>query len=374
MNHSSVSSLAFAADGTLFVGGGNVPTSKLPYYGAGLYALDGKTGATKWFFATNDSVSGGPAISADGGSVVFGNDDSELYPGDGVAGFVYAADTATGEELWRFKTSGPYGSVSAPVISPLDGTIFAGAADGNLYALDGASGALRWTYSTTNGTSTSASGKLYSPALSVDGSLVYVTCNSGAVHAVGSADGQLRWSHATEADATHGLQSSPTVHPTNGLVYISGDDMSVHAYDATSGEERWRQQTYQYLNTSPLLSPDGKVVYVGEHYSIGDRLYALNALTGATIWQYREGSTYAYPLATLTDGGLLAAWGNGRLYAFPANATNPDDQSGQWHGNEVVWQVPLGADFATESAAVHTDGTFAVALTNGKVAALQLAV
>ena len=73
--------------------------------------------------------------------------------------------------------------------SPLDGTVFAGAADGNLYALDGASGALRWTYSTTNGTGTSATGKLYGPALSVDGSTVYVTCNSGGVHAVGSADG-----------------------------------------------------------------------------------------------------------------------------------------------------------------------------------------
>ena len=99
--------------------------------------------------------------------------------------------------------------------SPLDGTVFAGAADGNLYALDGASGALRWTYSTTNGTG--ATGKLYGPALSVDGSTVYVTCNSGGVHAVGSADGQLRWSHATAADAIHGLQSSPTVHPTNGV-------------------------------------------------------------------------------------------------------------------------------------------------------------
>ena len=43
-------------------------------------------------------------------------------------------------------------------------------------------------------------------------------------------------------------------------MYISGDDMSVHAYDATSGEERWRYQTYQWLNTSPLLSPDGNVV------------------------------------------------------------------------------------------------------------------
>ena len=79
LNHSSASSLAFGADGTLFVGGGNVPTSKLPYYGAGLYALDGATGAAKWFFPTNDSVSGGPAISADGGSVYIGNDDSEQY-------------------------------------------------------------------------------------------------------------------------------------------------------------------------------------------------------------------------------------------------------------------------------------------------------
>jgi outer membrane protein assembly factor BamB len=83
-------------------------------------------------------------------------------------------------------------------------------------------------------------------------------------------------------------------------------------------------------------------VFVGEHYSIGDRLYALDALTGENLWQYREGSTYTYPLATLTDGSLLAAWGNGRIYAFPANATNPPSHP-KWHGNEVAWQVNMGA-------------------------------
>ena len=209
LNASSGSSLAFGADGTLFVGGGTVETAKLPYYGAGLYALDGQTGSTKWFFAVNDTVSGGPAISADGSSVIFGNDDSHL--GAGSCGYVYSVSVASGEEQWRFKTRGPYGSVSAPVISPKDGTIFAGANDGNLYALDGASGALLWTF-------ISGSAKqIYSPALSVDSNVVFATCQDGNVYALSSSDGSVLWSHNTLVDELHGLQSSPSVHPSNGV-------------------------------------------------------------------------------------------------------------------------------------------------------------
>lgn len=103
LNASSASSLAFSDDGTLFVGGGMVEAPQLPYYGAGLYAFD-KTGSIKWFFSTNDTVSGGPTISADGSSVIFGNDDSHL--GDGESGFIYSVSSATGEEQWRFKTNG----------------------------------------------------------------------------------------------------------------------------------------------------------------------------------------------------------------------------------------------------------------------------
>ena len=157
-------------------------------------------------------------------------------------------------------------------------------------------------------------------------------------------------------------------------MYVSGDDMSIWAFDAATGEERWRFQTNQYLNTSPLLSPDGGVVFVGEHFSLGDYMYALSASTGEKLWQYREGSQYAYGLATLSDGTLLAGWGSGRLYAFAANNSTDPVKWPRWHGNNVAWQIGMGADFATESAAVHSDGTLAVALTNGKIIALQLAV
>ena len=154
---------------------------------------------------------------------------------------------------------------------------------------------------------------------------------------------------------------------------MSGDNHYLTALDATSGEMRWHFGTNQWLNMSPILSSDRKVVYVGERFSLGDYLYAVDATSGEELWQYREGSTYVYTLATLADGALIAGWGNGRVYGFASNATTPTPHP-RWHGNSVAWQINMGTDFSSESAAVHADGTLAVNLISGKVVAMQLAV
>ena len=70
------------------------------YGGAGLFALDGDTGAVKWFFPTNDSVSTTPAIDAATGDVYFGADFTDL--GEADQAVFYAVDGQTGEEKWRF--------------------------------------------------------------------------------------------------------------------------------------------------------------------------------------------------------------------------------------------------------------------------------
>ena len=80
-------------------------------------------------------------------------------------------------------------------------------------------------------------------------------------------------------------------------------------------------RTNQWLNMSPILSSDGKVVYVGERFSLGDYLYAIDATSGEEYGNI-EGSTYVYTLATLADGALIAGWGNGRVYGFACQYAN----------------------------------------------------
>ena len=68
-----------------------------------------------------------------GGTVYAGSDD----------GTVYALDAATGGLRWAY-TAGD--SVSDPAVA--GGTVYVGGHDGTVYALDAATGRLRWTYST----------------------------------------------------------------------------------------------------------------------------------------------------------------------------------------------------------------------------------
>jgi len=86
----------------------------------------------RWRFAPEKHASLGiaasPAVAPDA-----------LYYGD-TAGFLYARDVTTREELWRFQADG--GIVSSPVI--LGDRVYFGSRDGNLYALDRSSGELIW--------------------------------------------------------------------------------------------------------------------------------------------------------------------------------------------------------------------------------------
>ncbi|RPI21066.1 MAG: hypothetical protein EHM61_25665 [Acidobacteria bacterium] len=84
----------------------------------------------------------------------------------------------------RFKTGGKIRSTPAYV----DGVIYAGSEDGNLYALEASSGRLKWRYFTDGDLSSS-------PA--VVGSTVLFTGGDGHFHCVDRATGRLKWLVAT---------------------------------------------------------------------------------------------------------------------------------------------------------------------------------
>ena len=85
-----------------------------------------------WNFKTGGPVKSSAIIG--GGKVYIGSDDGQ----------VYALDFATGRKLWAFKAG------SAVLAPPLlaEGTVFVGTSDGIFYALDAASGQARWKHET----------------------------------------------------------------------------------------------------------------------------------------------------------------------------------------------------------------------------------
>ena len=85
--------------------------------------------SARWTYTTGSYVDTRPAVA--GGTVYAGSDD----------GTVYALDTATGGLRWAY-TAGD--SVSDPAVA--GGTVYVGSLDFKVYALDAATGRLRWTY------------------------------------------------------------------------------------------------------------------------------------------------------------------------------------------------------------------------------------
>ena len=91
-----------------------------------LYAVDTSTGRQRWKFPTNGAIRSSPRAGL--GLVYVGSGDFRLY----------AVDAMTGVERWSFKTYGPVDD-SSPVL--VDDTVFCGSLDHRVYALDGRRGA-----------------------------------------------------------------------------------------------------------------------------------------------------------------------------------------------------------------------------------------
>jgi outer membrane protein assembly factor BamB len=158
-------------------------------------------------------------------------------------------------KLWSFFTccSGSLcGGSSATVVN---GVVYVGSYDGNVYALNATTGVKLWSFLTGD--------KVFSSPAVANG-VVYVGSNDQNVYALNAATGAELWSYTTGYDVV----SSPVV--ANGVVYIGSEDDSVYALSAATGAKLWSHHTGNQVFSSPTVA--NGVVYVGS----GDgNMYAL---------------------------------------------------------------------------------------------------
>jgi outer membrane protein assembly factor BamB len=268
------------------------------------HALDAATGDVRWVLATGPDApwpwgheSGDVYTSSPvyvNGTVIFGAG----------SGRVYAADATTGKERWRAATGGRVRS--SPAVA--DGRVFVGAADGRVYAFDLATGALRWRYE-TEGVKLESRNFGYdrrtvqsSPAVS--NGTVFVGARDGFLYAIDAASGQLRWRFDHKVSW---VNTSPAVR--DSVVYAgSSDGQFVQAVHARTGQELWRAKS-AVTWSSPTVA--GGVVYAGDG---AGRVNAFDAHTGASLWSFRTGSqVYGSPVPDRdmvfvgsTDGSVYA--------------------------------------------------------------------
>ncbi|HSQ60658.1 MAG TPA: PQQ-binding-like beta-propeller repeat protein [Acidobacteriota bacterium] len=268
-----------------------------------LAALDAATGSPKWVFAAEyerrfeapglhgyppakqtipdawDLFTSSPAAA--GGKVYFGCGD----------GNVYAVDAATGLLQWKFPTGGVVHASPAVV----KGVVYVGSWDGRLYAIDAETGLQRWAFQTgEDPVAHNQVGFQSSPAV-VNG-VVYVGCRDAHVYAVDAATGRKKWDYPTSKSWVIG---TPAVR--DGVVYAGTSDTArFMALDAKSGRLRWNATANGYIFSSPALA--GGLAYFGDH---SGTLHAVDLKSGRTAWQFRTDAAKADPLRVLNADGTL---------------------------------------------------------------------
>ena len=194
--------------------------------------------------------------------------------------YLYAVDTQSGRETWKFKT-GDW--VRCPAVA--DGVVYVGSHDHYLYALDARSGRQRWKFKASGPVTTEAAvrdGVVYCGSWDNLGTPAAYGPSGHHLYAVDVRSGRERW----EFDP-HGVVTSPAV--AGGTAYVGSDDGYVYAVDTGSGEQKWRfyvGRGYWGVQSSPVLS--GGAVYFGSN---GPKrsLYALDATSGRKLWAFPTG-------------------------------------------------------------------------------------
>jgi outer membrane protein assembly factor BamB len=175
-------------------------------------AVDLRTGAVKWRFASNqNSESSAPVV--DGSTIYFGESSGE-------DGELRALDAATGATVW----SNPHVIPGGP-LSIANGRLYLGTWDDTTKAFDAATGLRLWSRRAND---------IVFTAPAVDDGVVYSGSLDRNLYALDARTGRLEWHAGT------GGQVRGSAAVANGVVYFGSDDGTVDAVDAGSGASLWK--------------------------------------------------------------------------------------------------------------------------------------
>ena len=196
-----------------------------------LAAFDARTGRVRWSREWGCFHCG---VAGSSGRIYAAGDPDRPY--DAVRGALYALDAQTGKTLWRAATRAPVTVGAWPMLA--DGVVFVRTmsehGDTREFAIEAfraADGAPLWRAPV--GT---AKGFWFTPP-AVGGGLVVHPSEDGSLYALDSATGKLRWK-APEMS----FNIRPAV--VNGLVWAAQEDGRLVALDARDGRMLWRSPTF----------------------------------------------------------------------------------------------------------------------------------
>ena len=210
-------------------------------------------------------------------------------------------------------------------------------------------------------------------------------------------DGELEWSTAL-VPSTRGTHATPAI--VDDLIFTTGYDGAVYAIDARNGDIIWRSKVADAIGSSPAYY-EGLVYVATEFYTPSGGMVALDATTGAIVWEDDRMTNHAHSQTGIdTETGAFAAGCNdGNLYLWdleprtfrgtfethnaikgPICMHDGTAIFGSWDGNvyavdthtlEEVWRYKI-SDLIMAGAAVHPpSGSVVIGSHEGKVYALD---
>jgi outer membrane protein assembly factor BamB len=321
------------ANGTAYVAGTD----------GNLYAVDLESGAQKWKLGLGVRATASPAV--DKGTIYLGT----------YSGRFYAVDEASGKLKWKFLTEGErrfsgkhlHGSEPAGETMPdpfdcylsspavWNGAVYFGSGDSNVYALDAATGTLKWKFHTGDVVHAS-------PAIA-DGTLFIGSWDS-YFYALDAATGKQKWRFKTGEDHEIanqvGIQSSAAI--ADGTVYFGCRDSNLYALDATTGQKKWSfNNKGSWVITSPAVR-DGKVYFATSDSAM---LYGMDAKSGRPIFSLNYNHWPMFSSPAIAGDMLYIGSNQGRLLAI--------DLASQ----KLAWMFETDASKANGPALTMPDGS-----------------
>lgn len=215
-----------------------------------------------WTFQAADMIESTAAIA-----------DGTVYVG-ALDGILYAIDAQTGEKQWTYQTNS---SIKAsPAIH--DGVVYFGDGDGVFHAVDINTHKMKWQFSTE--------GEIISSA-NFAGDRVLFGSYDGFLYCLKRENGELVWKFETEG-YVHGTPGvwTRSVNDSDkaaNFVILTGCDSYLRVINIDDGTQTQQVDLGAYVGASPAISEDR--VYCGTY---GTEILGIALDTGEIAWRYRH--------------------------------------------------------------------------------------
>lgn len=227
-------------------------------------------------------------------------------------------------EKWSYKTQGPIGWSSHPVVSRDERHVFVASTDGRVYKLDLNDGSRVWEYDTQ-------SLILSSPVLK--GNEVFVATTDGQVMQL-NTHGQKVW----RTNLNDGIVATPALSTRSLLVATRGGKFV--SIDTATGDKYW-----EYNAGAPIV---GDPSFYGDVAMVGTRdgkVHCLEARMGKKLWI----ATLDGPIVTTPSTSVDSVYVGTQAGSFYAL----DFESGQ-----QVWEYGTGRGIISSAQIVFTSVVF----------------